>query len=185
MKITARIPSNELKKMQSMFLRLESDTKKLAAQASNDVAEKVKDFIGDYASKEYYIDKNVVTDAIRIFKASGSKEASLLLRGRRFSLIRFNVSSSKSQTLQAGVIRGNQKAIPRAFVMKGKNEISHVFFRKYSSSKLKNALEVLRSVSIPQMVGTDRALKKLEPFMKSEIENELNKKIGNLLRGGK
>lgn len=184
MRITSKIKSEELKKIQNIFSNLESDTKKLTAQASNDVAEKVKDFIGDYASKEYYIDSGVVKDAITIFKASGSKEASLLLRGRKFSLVRFNVASSKSQTLQAGVIRGNQKAIPRAFIINGKNGIPQVFFRKYSSSKLKDALEVLRAVSIPQMAGTERAIEKLDSFMKKEVDNELNKKINTMLRGG-
>lgn len=185
MKITAGIDSNELRKLKNMFSRLESDTKKLSVEANNRVAERTKNFIGDYASKEYYIDKGVVTDAIKIFKASGSKEATLLLRGRKFSLIRFNVNSNRASTLQAGVIRGNSKPIKRAFVMKGKNGIPHVFFRKYSDSKLKNSLEVLRSISIPQMAGTERAIKKLEPFIQNEIENELNKRIDSMLRGGK
>lgn len=184
MRISARVQSNELRNLQNTFRNLERDTKKLTAESSNIVAEKTKDFIADYASKEYHITKSEVNDAIKIFKAQGSKEASLLLRGRRFSLMRFNVVTNKNSPLKAGVIQGNLKAIPRAFVMNGKNGIPQVFFRRYSSSKLKDAIDVLRAISIPQMAGTARAIDKLEVFMKKEIDNELNKRINDVLRGG-
>ena len=86
----------------------------MVGQASKNVAEKVKQYIGDYASREYYITANEVTNSIKV-KGGVGQESTLHLRGRKFSLIRFNVNASRTAPLQAGVLRGSSYSIPRAF----------------------------------------------------------------------
>lgn len=181
--IHAGIDSQELRNLQRLFSSLRSNTTKLTGKTSINVAGKVKQYIGSYASNEYYISSNEVTNAIKVLRGGVGQEASLHLRGRKFSLIRFYVNSSRTSPLQAGVLRGNSKVISRAFVMRASNGVQHVFFRKYTDSKLKNQLDVLRAVSIPEMAGTPRALEKIDRFMRAEIDRELSPGIENILRG--
>lgn len=181
--IQSETNSQELVNLQRLFSSFRDNSRKLTGRASINVAEKVKIYIGSYATKEYYITSNEVTSAIKVLRGGVGQEASLHLRGRKFSLIRFYVNSSRTSPLQAGVLRGNSKVIPRAFVMRASNGMQHVFFRKYTDSSLKNQLDVLRAVSIPQMAGTPRALEKINSFMRAEIDKELNPQINSILRG--
>lgn len=177
-------PKKLFNNLDSKIKNIEKDFPKITGQASINVAEKLKQFIGSYASKEYYITANEVTNAIRVLRGGIGKEATLHLRGRKFSLIRFNVSASKTSTLQAGVLRGGSHSISRAFVATSKkNGMQHVFRRAYAGKEFRNDLEVLRGPSIPQMAGTERALDKIEKFMRAEIDKELNPAIENILRG--
>lgn len=181
--IHSNINSQELNNLKNLFSNFRGNTQKITGQASKNVAERVKQYIGSYASKEYYITANEVTSAIKVLRGGTGQEASLHLRGRKFSLIRFYVNSSRTSPLQAGVLKGNSKVISRAFVIRASNGVQHVFFRKYTDSKLKNQLEVLRAVSIPEMAGTPRALEKIDSFMRAEIDRELNPQINSILRG--
>lgn len=177
-------PKRLFNDLENRINSIEKDLPKITGQASRNVAERVKQYIGSYSSKEYYITANEVTSAIKVLRGGIGQEATLALRGRKFSLIRFNVTASKSSPLQAGVLRGSSHTISRAFVATSKsNSMQHVFRRSYAGKEFRNDLEVLRAVSIPQMAGTERALNKIEKFMRAEIDKELNPGIENILRG--
>lgn len=177
-------PKKAFQDFENRLKTIEKELPKLTGKASVKVANRVKQYIGDYASKEYYITANEVTEAIKVLRGGIGQEATLQLRGRKFSLIRFNVSASRTSPLLAGVLRGNSKAIPRAFVaVSKKNGLQHVFMRSYAGKEFRNDLEVLRAVSIPQMAGTKRALDKIDKFMRTEIDKELSPGIENILRG--
>lgn len=184
MMISSSFSSNELRNLQQVLRNFEKNRQKITGQASRNVAERVKQYIGNYASQEYYITANEVTSAIKVLRGGAGQEATIHLRGRKFSLIRFHVSASRTSPLQAGVLRGNSNVITRAFVMtSSKNGLQHVFRRTYEGKEFKNNLEVLRGVSIPQMAGTTRALDKINKFMRAEIDKELSPGIENILRG--
>ena len=176
-------PKRLFQDFENRLKKIEKDLPKLTGRASVNVANRVKQYIGSYASKEYYITSNEVTSAIKVLRGGLGQEATLALRGRKFSLIRFHVSASKTSPLQAGVLRGSSHVIPRAFVMTAKNGMQHVFRRAYAGKESRNDLDVLRAVSIPQMAGTERALDKIDKFIRAEIDKELNPGIDNILRG--
>lgn len=191
-KISSREITEELEKTKKFFSSLESETQKMSVEATNKVAENLKDFASEYASKEYYITKNEVSENINILWANKNKShATLMLRGRKFSLQRFAFTSSKTQTLQAGALRGNLAPIKRAWTMtSSKNGEFHIFAVKKKflddpkEARKKENITVLRGVSIPQMLGTDRALEKFNKKVFSELERELGNGFDNVLRGG-
>lgn len=177
-------PKRLFNDLENKINSIEKGLPKITGQASRNVAERVKLYIGSYASKEYYITANEVTSAIKVLRGGIGQEATLALRGRKFSLIRFHVNASRTAPLQAGVLRGSSHTMPRAFVATSKkNGMQHVFKRAYAGKEFRNDLEVLRAVSIPQMAGTERALEKIEKFMRAEIDKELNPALENILRG--
>lgn len=109
-------PKRLFNDLENRINSIEKDLPKITGQASRNVAERVKQYIGSYASKEYYITANEVTSAIKVLRGGIGQEATLALRGRKFSLIRFHVNASRTAPLQAGVLRGSSHTMPRAFV---------------------------------------------------------------------
>ena len=190
-RISSRVDSTELNRIQNLFRGLESETQKMSVEATNRVAENLKNFASEYASQEYYITKNEVASNINVLWASRNKaHATLLMRGRKFSLQRFTFTSSRTQTLQAGAIRGNLTPIKRAWTMtSSRNGEFHIFAVKKQfmddpiESRKKKNITVLRGVSIPQMLGTDRALEKFDIKVRSELERELGTGLDRILRG--
>lgn len=190
-RISSRIDSEELRRVRSLFGNLESETRKMSVEATNKVAENLKDFASQYASEEYYITKREVAENINIFWASKSKtHATLNLRGRKFSLQRFANSSSRTQTLNSGILRGNLAPIKRAWKMtSSRNGETHIFAVKKKflndpkEARKKENITVLRGVSIPEMLGTSRAVKKFDAKVKQELERELGEGFNRVLRG--
>lgn len=188
-RISGSADSQKLQKIKKFFSGLEKETKEMSAEAINNVSKELQEHISNYASKEYYIDKKSVFEATKILWANKRKPwATIMLRGRKFSLRRFHLVSSKTAPLQVGVIRGRSSTIQRAWLMRSsKNAELHVFAvkkdRKDKPSRSKKDIEVLRGVSIPQMIGTERAMKSLNEKLVAEIDKEAERGLNRILGG--
>lgn len=138
---------------------------------------KVKTKISESTSSKYYINAKDVNEAIKIIRPS-KESVYLKVRGRRFSMSRFNVIHSRSSPLKVEVIRGQQKVLKRGYLAYGKHGIEHVFKRKYADGE-RYPIRVVRSLSIPQMLGSKEAIKTFEKEAFKEIEDKMER----ILRG--
>ena len=75
------------------------------------------------------------------------------------------------------------QAMENRFFQMGNNGIMHVFYRKNPSKR--NPIGVDRGYSVPQMLGTKNSLEYLEGQAVPIVENEFERQIHHLLRGGR
>lgn len=73
-------PKRLFNDLENRINSIEKDLPKITGQASRNVAERVKQYIGSYASKEYYITANEVTSAIKVLRGGIGQGATLALR---------------------------------------------------------------------------------------------------------
>ena len=185
------IQSRDLERVRPLLNSIPKEVKKAITRSVNLGASKSRTYAVRQTTNDYYIKARDIKEAINISRATyQTPQASMIVRGRQLSRIRFKVvgrpgpSKSIHPRLQIGTKKSEgMKTMENRFYQMGSNVIMHVFYRKNPDKR--NPIGVDRGYSVPQMLGTSRSIKLLEEQAVPIVENEFERQIHHLLRGGR
>lgn len=197
------ITNEELKKIEPLLKSVPVEVRKAITRSVNLGTSKSKTSAVRQATTDYFITAKSIREAIKISKATYQvPQASMLVRGSRLSLIRFKSvgKAGPSKYWHPRLRIGTDKSegiVERTnrFYQYGRNGIMHIFMRtgrmkdiedKRTGKKRRvSEIDVSRGLSVPQMLGTTKALDYLEEQAVPIVEKEFDRQIHHLLRGGR
>lgn len=197
------VKNEALKQVEPLLKAVPTEVKKAMTRAVNLGTSKSRTIAVKQATTDYFINAKSVRDAIKISKATyQSPQANMLVRGSRLSMIRFKSigKAGPSKYWHPRLRIGENKAdgmVERTnrFYQVGRNGIMHIFMRTGRMKERENKItgkkervseiDVSRGLSVPQMLGTVKALEYLEDQAIPVVEKEFDRQIHHLLRGGK
>lgn len=148
---------------------------------TNKVANKAKSKMIKFGADNYEISTDDISETINYRKADITRSiAKLNIRGSRLSMRRFKVKANKTSPLQVGVKKGSLKPLLRGFLQKGNNGKEVVFKRIYG---IRTPIAAVRSLSVPQMLGSDKAKSVFEKTVSESLKKEISSDLDKLLKG--
>ena len=197
------VKNEALKQVEPLLKSVPVEVKKAMTRAVNLGTTKSRTIAVKQATTDYFITAKSIREAIKISKATyQTPQASMLVRGSRLSLIRFKSvgKAGPSKYWHPRLRIGENKSdgiVERTnrFYQYGRNGIMHIFYRtgrmkqkeekKTGKKRTVSETDVSRGLSVPQMLGTVKALDYLEEQAIPVVEKEFDRQIHHLLRGGK
>lgn len=168
----------------------------VVSRAINRAATTAQKNAAQETAKIYYIKSGDVRSTIKIVKSSKSNlKAAVISSGYKIALSKFRVSPKtrprptkrgySPKVYKAGVEKaGGMKALdgnPKAFITTLKS--GHVgMFERESDTSL--PIKQLFGPAVPQMIGNEKTMKKINKEANETLEKRINHEIENILRRG-
>ena len=163
---------------------------KAIVAAINRSADSAKTEAGRKVAENYNIIVRDVRSTIHIKKATASSRQILAVvssSGTRIPLIKFKVrpggiTKRTSPIIKVAVLKGGgAKALPHAFVTKGKNTgITNVMQRQ---TEERYPIHIKYGPAVPEMLGTNKVKNFVESRAMEVLDNRLEHEINRILRG--
>jgi hypothetical protein len=163
--LTLRIPAEILDKTNRAFAKAEvSALNKMAAQA--------KTFANREIRSTYNVRAGLVSDSIRIKRASSSNpKAALQITGKRLSLALFSARQT-AKGVTFAVFKGARKLLPHRFIIK---KFSGGVFERLGKSRF--PIRKLSTLSVPQMFKAKRVMPKIDEFVDANLPRIYNHEL--------
>ncbi|RDY30178.1 phage tail protein [Lachnotalea glycerini] len=193
-----KIEISNYDKLITNIKNMENDSGKIIKRTVADIKKRTPGWVAQEVTKKFNIKKNEVNGskkAKETGKSAGSIYATgsrlsnveIIYRGRLLTPTHFSMRPSvkpkkRKYNVTASIMRGNRKVLSRkAFLLRsgGEGTIELPFKR---TGKGRYPLEVIKSISLPQMIENPEVYKNIQIRMGEEIENRMQHHINQMLK---